>query len=145
MNTAKCWSHWCTPLDNILLGLWQMKKLMSVFFNHWLWISTEYLSMKWMNANHADITAHDTHTHTLVIMKNNATYFPWPSRWIWNQQVYCFSSGRCSTGVGGNYVMNETSTLADIILFIQNKSLNNPLKFGRWFMGYSAYLETLNE
>ena len=49
----------------------------------------------------------------------------------------------CSIGVGGNYVMSETSTHADIILFIQNKSMNNPLNFGRWFMGYSAYFETL--
>jgi hypothetical protein len=45
------------------------------------------------------------------------------------------------TGVGGNYVMVENSTHADIILFIQNKSMNNPLKFDRWFMGYSGYLE----
>ena len=49
----------------------------------------------------------------------------------------------CSTEVRGNYVMVESSTHADIILFIQNKSMNNTLNFGRWFMGYSAYLEIL--
>ena len=49
----------------------------------------------------------------------------------------------CATGLGGNCVMVQTSTHADIILFIQNKPMNNLLNFGRWFMGYSAYLEIL--
>lgn len=37
----------------------------------------------------------------------------------------------CSTGVAGNCVMIETSTHDDLILFIQNKSMNNPLNFGK--------------
>jgi hypothetical protein len=37
----------------------------------------------------------------------------------------------CSAGMGGNYVMVENPTHADIKLFIQNKSINNPSNLDR--------------